>query len=318
MHAPENSPSRHFLDPLPLASGRDIGAHQSNEKETAPGAAHIGRRGRHNRAMGRAGSGRPRSVAASAAQAECAGCAGKRLKRRRCGNARAPRLYSGSVSAAPSPTPAPTESAFERPECPRVFGRVVEARLSVSLFGDTIRRRCCYAPIGVLEMVNGTPTWPSPAPPRRGQRIYFLHQASVPMETCSAAMGTTPGGFSAYWGKRRRIRAIAGDAGQKMRLRASVVSGHYRAGGVRAISMGLSAFSQGGAGAILSIGVPGEIPASLPSGLQRWIGLIEGRESSSQGQAIGLPMRRMRAAAAISRRLFAHGPHREGMRGCAP
>src|SRR5512146_370323 len=93
--------------------------------------------------------------------------------------------------------------AFDRHRLmPRVL-RNVEARdLSTSLFGRTLPAPALVAPVGVLEMAHpDADLGVARACASLGVPMIFSNQASVPMETCAAAMGASPRWFQLYWSR---------------------------------------------------------------------------------------------------------------------
>jgi isopentenyl diphosphate isomerase/L-lactate dehydrogenase-like FMN-dependent dehydrogenase len=85
---------------------------------------------------------------------------------------------------------------------PRVL-RNVEARdQRCTLFGKELASPILTAPIGVLEIVHADADLAvARAAAAEGVPMVFSNQASVPMETCAAAMGDTPRFFQLYWSR---------------------------------------------------------------------------------------------------------------------
>lgn len=85
---------------------------------------------------------------------------------------------------------------------PRVL-RNVEARdQRCTLFGKQLASPMLTAPIGVLEIVHDEADLAvARAAAAEGVPMVFSNQASVPMETCAAAMGDTPRFFQLYWSR---------------------------------------------------------------------------------------------------------------------
>lgn len=92
-------------------------------------------------------------------------------------------------------------AAFERHQIvPRVLRDVSRRDLSVNLFGRTHRAPVLLAPIGVLEMAHREADLAvARAAKVEGLGFIFSNQASMPMETCAAAMGEAPRWFQLYW-----------------------------------------------------------------------------------------------------------------------
>jgi len=106
------------------------------------------------------------------------------------------------VGAAGSETTAKANrAAFERHQIvPRVLRDVSRRDLSVNLFGRTHRAPVLLAPIGVLEMAHREADLAvARAAKAEGLGFVFSNQASIPMETCAAAMGEAPRWFQLYW-----------------------------------------------------------------------------------------------------------------------
>ena len=93
--------------------------------------------------------------------------------------------------------------AFERRRLtPRVLRDVETRDLSTSLFGRTLPTPILVAPIGVLEMAHPHADLAvARAAASLGVPMIFSNQASVPMETCTAAMGGSPRWFQLYWSR---------------------------------------------------------------------------------------------------------------------
>lgn len=85
---------------------------------------------------------------------------------------------------------------------PRMFRNVEERNISTSFFEHTIPAPFFLAPIGVLEMAHPKADLAvAAAAARVGIPYVFSNQASVPMETCAAAMQNSPRLFQLYWSK---------------------------------------------------------------------------------------------------------------------
>ena len=94
-------------------------------------------------------------------------------------------------------------AAFERWRIvPRVLRDVSVRDTSVQLFGRTLPSPFVLSPIGVLELMHRDADLAvARAAASLGVPMIFSNQASVPMETCAAAMGTAPRWFQLYWSK---------------------------------------------------------------------------------------------------------------------
>ena len=82
----------------------------------------------------------------------------------------------------------------------RAARRVRARHLASSCSAAGCRRRCCSAPIGVLEMAHRDADLAvARAAAAEGVPMVFSNQASVPMEEVAAAMGDAPRWFQLYW-----------------------------------------------------------------------------------------------------------------------
>jgi lactate 2-monooxygenase len=85
---------------------------------------------------------------------------------------------------------------------PRVLRDVSRRDLSVRLLGRTLPAPLLLAPVGVLEMAHADADLAAArAAAAEGVPMIFSTQASVPMETCAAAMGAAPRWFQLYWSR---------------------------------------------------------------------------------------------------------------------
>ena len=85
---------------------------------------------------------------------------------------------------------------------PRVLRDVSARDLSVTLFGRTLQIPMLIAPIGVLEMAHReADVSVARAAAAEGIPYAFSSQASVAMEACANAMGTSPRWFQLYWSR---------------------------------------------------------------------------------------------------------------------
>jgi lactate 2-monooxygenase len=79
---------------------------------------------------------------------------------------------------------------------------------TVELFGRKLATPLLLAPIGVAEMAHRDADLAvARAAARWGVPHIFSNQASVPMETCAAAMGAAPRWFQLYWSKSNDVVA---------------------------------------------------------------------------------------------------------------
>ena len=91
---------------------------------------------------------------------------------------------------------------------PRVLRDVEKRDLSIELFGRKLPSPLLLCPVGVLEMVQAEADLAvARAAAVMGVPYIFSNQASVPMETCAAAMGDAPHWFQLYWGKSNELVA---------------------------------------------------------------------------------------------------------------
>ena len=85
---------------------------------------------------------------------------------------------------------------------PRVLRDVEHRDTSTTLLGMTLPVPILTAPIGVLEMAHPDADLAvARAAGRAGIPMIFSNQASVPMEECAAALGSTPRLFQLYWSR---------------------------------------------------------------------------------------------------------------------
>ena len=85
---------------------------------------------------------------------------------------------------------------------PRVLRDVEYRDTSTTLLGMTMPVPMLTAPIGVLEMAHPDADLAvARAAGRAGIPMIFSNQASVPMEECAAALGSTPRLFQLYWSR---------------------------------------------------------------------------------------------------------------------
>jgi lactate 2-monooxygenase len=91
---------------------------------------------------------------------------------------------------------------------PRVLRNVEQRDLSIDLFGQKHPSPLLLAPIGALEMAHPEADL-AVARAAAAMRVpyIFSNQASVPMETCAAAMGDAPRWFQLYWSRSNDLVA---------------------------------------------------------------------------------------------------------------
>jgi isopentenyl diphosphate isomerase/L-lactate dehydrogenase-like FMN-dependent dehydrogenase len=83
---------------------------------------------------------------------------------------------------------------------PRVLRDVSDRDTSVELFGRRLPAPLLLGPVGALELVDREADLAvARAAAATGVPMIFSNQASVPMETCAAAMGDSPRWFQLYW-----------------------------------------------------------------------------------------------------------------------
>ncbi|SEP21569.1 alpha-hydroxy-acid oxidizing protein [Trujillonella endophytica] len=92
-------------------------------------------------------------------------------------------------------------AAFDRwAIVPRVLRDVSARDTSVELFGRRLPAPVLLGPVGALELVHPQADLAvARAAASLGVPMVFSNQASVPMETCAAAMGDAPRWFQLYW-----------------------------------------------------------------------------------------------------------------------
>jgi L-lactate dehydrogenase (cytochrome) len=92
-------------------------------------------------------------------------------------------------------------AAFDRwAVVPRVLRDVSSRDTSVELFGRRLPAPLLVGPVGALELVHREADLAvARAAAATGVPMVFSNQASVPMETCAAAMGGEPRWFQLYW-----------------------------------------------------------------------------------------------------------------------
>ncbi|MDX2070776.1 MAG: alpha-hydroxy-acid oxidizing protein [Haliscomenobacter sp.] len=91
---------------------------------------------------------------------------------------------------------------------PRMLRNVEQGDTSTELFGQKTPSPFWLCPIGVLEMVHPEADLAvARAAAELGIPYVFSNQASVPMETCGEAMGSSPRFFQLYWSKNRDLVA---------------------------------------------------------------------------------------------------------------
>ena len=100
-------------------------------------------------------------------------------------------------------------AAFDRwAIVPRVLRDVEKRDLSIELFGRRLPSPLLLCPFGVLEMAHPDADLAvAQAAAALGVPYVFSNQASVPMETCAAAMGEAPRWFQLYWSRSNELVA---------------------------------------------------------------------------------------------------------------
>jgi lactate 2-monooxygenase len=100
-------------------------------------------------------------------------------------------------------TVAANRAAFARWHIvPRVLRDAERRDLSCTLFGERLASPILLAPIGVLELAHREADLAvARAAAAEETPFVFSNQASVPMERCAAAMGSTPRWFQLYWSR---------------------------------------------------------------------------------------------------------------------
>lgn len=108
---------------------------------------------------------------------------------------------------------------------PRMLKNVGERDISINLFGTTLPSPFLLSPVGVLEMVNKEADLAvARAAASLNIPYIFSNQASVPMEVCAQAMGSTPHWFQLYWSKSRDLVASFVQRAEKCGCTALVVT----------------------------------------------------------------------------------------------
>ena len=100
-------------------------------------------------------------------------------------------------------TMAANRAAFDRWRIvPRMLRDVARRDTSVELLGRTLRSPLLLAPIGVLELAHrDADAAVARAARETGTLMTFSTQASTPMETMAAILGSSPHWFQLYWSK---------------------------------------------------------------------------------------------------------------------
>ncbi len=100
-------------------------------------------------------------------------------------------------------------AAFERWRIvPRVLRDVEQRDLSIELFGQRLPSPLLLCPVGVLGLVHREADLAvAKAAAALHVPYIFSNQASVPMETCAAAMGDSPRWFQLYWSRSNELVA---------------------------------------------------------------------------------------------------------------
>lgn len=199
-------------------------------------------------------------------------------------------------------------AAFERVRLlPRRLSGSRERDLGVELLGQTLAAPLLLAPIGVLEAAHPEADLAvARAAAAENVPFIFSSQASVPMESCAAAMGDSPRWFQLYWGTDDEVtrsfvrRAEACGAGAIVLTLDTTLLG-WRP---RDLDLGSLPFLRGrGIAQYLSdpvfrsrldqaLPVPAVQPPRTPALLRA------GAELATRGRRFGLSLEQMQAAAA--------------------
>ncbi|WP_448625812.1 alpha-hydroxy-acid oxidizing protein [Geodermatophilus sp. URMC 64] len=113
-----------------------------------------------------------------------------------------PRAYSYVAGGAgDEATQRANRAAFDRwAIVPRVLRDCSARDTSVELFGRRLPAPLLLGPVGALELVDAEADLAvARAAAATGVPMVFSNQASVPMESCAAAMGDAPRWFQLYW-----------------------------------------------------------------------------------------------------------------------
>ncbi|NYJ05908.1 alpha-hydroxy-acid oxidizing protein [Petropleomorpha daqingensis] len=113
-----------------------------------------------------------------------------------------PRAYSYVAGGAgDEATQRANRAAFDKwAVVPRVLRDASDRDTSIELFGRRLPAPLLLGPVGALELVDGEADLAvARAAAAAGVPMVFSNQASVPMETCAAAMGDSPRWFQLYW-----------------------------------------------------------------------------------------------------------------------
>jgi L-lactate dehydrogenase (cytochrome) len=113
-----------------------------------------------------------------------------------------PRAYAYVAGGAGNEaTQRANRAAFDRwAVVPRVLRDASDRDTSIELFGRRLPAPLLLGPVGALELVDREADLAvARAAAATGVPMIFSNQASVPMETCAAAMGDSPRWFQLYW-----------------------------------------------------------------------------------------------------------------------
>jgi len=113
-----------------------------------------------------------------------------------------PRAYSYVAGGAGDEvTQRANRAAFDKwAVVPRVLRDASDRDTSIELFGRRLPAPLLLGPVGALELVDREADLAvARAAAATGVPMVFSNQASVPMETCAAAMGDSPRWFQLYW-----------------------------------------------------------------------------------------------------------------------
>jgi lactate 2-monooxygenase len=116
--------------------------------------------------------------------------------------------YVAGGAGAESTIRANREGFERRRIVPRVLRDVSRADTGIELLGRRLDSPLLLCPIGVLEMARREADLAvARAAARERVPMIFSTQASVPMETCAAAMGDAPRWFQLYWNSSDEVVA---------------------------------------------------------------------------------------------------------------
>jgi lactate 2-monooxygenase len=123
-------------------------------------------------------------------------------------------------------TVARNRSAFEKYKIiPRMLNDVSVRDTSIEIFGSKIPAPLFLSPVGVLELAHQQADLAvGRAAAKTSIPFIFSNQASVPMESVAAAMGSSPRWFQMYWSKSRDLVLSFAKRAEACRCSAIVVT----------------------------------------------------------------------------------------------